>query len=170
MPNHTFRKVSSCVSFTVLGSARMGLKACPTTGMVIINRNAIGDCAIEASVKYTDDINPGTLQSVRVKGAVDETGVIQYHDYDFDFSDAGLDKLSTTHPHVYGMYLASRTHLLQQHGFVMHQRMIRPCKPAKLVAQVLTTAENLVVAKDKKKMTALATIGKDLGKVSMESL
>ena len=157
------------------GWARMGLKACPSTGMVIINRNAIGDCAIGASVKYTDDINPGTLQSVRVKGAVDETGVIQYHDYDFDFSGAGLDKLSTSHPHVYGMYLASRTHLLQQPGFVMHQRMIRPCKPAKLAAQVLTTSENLVLAKEKdarkktktnkKKMTALATIGKDLGKV-----
>jgi hypothetical protein len=115
------------------------------------------------------------LQSVRVKGAVDETGVIQYHDYDFDFSGAGLDKLSTTLPHVYGMYLASRTHLLQQPGFVMHQRMIRPCKPAKLVTQVLATTENLVIAKDKdarkktktnkKKMTALATIGKDLVKV-----
>jgi hypothetical protein len=127
----------------------MGLKACPKTGMVIINPNAIGDCAIGASVKYTDDINPGMLQSVRVKGAVEETGVIQYHDYDFDFIGAGLDKLSTTHPHVSGMYLASRMHLLHQPGFVMRQCMIRPCKPAKLVAQVLTTAENLVVAKDK---------------------
>ncbi len=53
--------------------------------------------------------------------------------------------------------------------------MQRPCKPAKLVAQVLTTADNLVLAKAKdtrkhekhakKKMTALVTIGKDLGKV-----
>jgi hypothetical protein len=157
------------------GWARMGLKACITTGMVIINRHAIGDTAIGASVKYADDMNPGTRQSVRVKGAVDEAGVIQYHDYDFDFSGPALDELANSHPHVYGMYLASRTHLMQQPGFVMHQRLVRPCKPAKLVAQVLTTADNLVLAqaKDtrkhekqtKKKMTALATIGKDLGKV-----
>ena len=82
------------------GWARMGLKACPTTGMVIINRHAIGDSAIGASVKYTDDMNPGTLQSVRVKGALDEAGVIQYHDYDFDFSGPALDQLANTHPHV----------------------------------------------------------------------
>jgi hypothetical protein len=153
----------------------MGLKACITTGMVIINRHAIGDTAIGASVKYADDMKPGTRQSVRVKGAVNEAGVIQYNDYDFDFSGPALDQLANTHPHVYGMYLASRTHLMQQPGFVMHQRVIRPCKPAKLVAQILTTADNLVLAKDKdlrkhakntkKKMTALATIGKDLGKV-----
>jgi hypothetical protein len=151
----------------------MGLKACPTTGMVIINRHAIGDTAIGASVKYIDDMNPGMLQSVRVKGAQDEDGVIQYHDYDFNFSGPALDELASAHPHVYGMYLASRTHLMQQPGFVMHRRLIRPCKPAKLFAQVLTTADNLVLAKEKdtrknqksakKKMTALATIGKDLG-------
>jgi hypothetical protein len=82
---------------------------------------------------------------------------------------------ASTNPHVYGMYLAARTYLMQQPGFVMHQRLIRPCKPAKMFAQVLTTAENLVLVKQKdsrknkkttkKKMTALATIGKDLGKV-----
>jgi hypothetical protein len=110
-----------------------------------------------------------------VKGALDEDRVIQYHNYDFDFSGPALDELASTHPHDYCMYLASRTHLMQQPGFVMHQRLIRPCKPAKLFAQILTTADNLVLAKEKdsrknqkttkKKLTALATIGKDLEKV-----
>jgi hypothetical protein len=38
------------------GWARMGLKACTTSGMVVTNRNAIADCFIGASVKYSDDL------------------------------------------------------------------------------------------------------------------
>jgi hypothetical protein len=72
------------------------------------------------------------------------------------------------------MHLASRGYLMQQPGMVMHQREVRPCNIAKPLAQVLTTAEGLAAAKakddrkniavTKRKMTALATIGKDLGK------
>ena len=63
---------------------------------------------------------------------------------------------------------------MQQPGMVMHQREVRPCNIAKPLAQVLTTTEGLAAAKakddrkniavTKRKMTALATIGKELGK------
>jgi hypothetical protein len=149
----------------------MGLKACATTGMVVVNRNAIADVTIGASEKYQDEDSAGAMQSVRVKGGVDESGVLQFHDFDYDFSADGLEKLATSDPKVYGMYLASRTYM--QPGFVMHQRDVRPYKIAKPTAQVLTTVVNLQAAKDKdakknvkttkKKMTALATIGKELG-------
>ena len=157
------------------GWARMGLKACPTSGMVVINRNAVADVTLGAAVKYQDAENVGYLQSVRVKGGVDENGVLEYHDFDYDFSAEGLEKLARSDPNVYGMYLASRTYMMQQPGFVMHQRDVRPCKIAKPTAQVLTTSANLDAAKakdarksvnaTKKKMTALANIGKELGKV-----
>jgi hypothetical protein len=65
--------------------------------------------------------------------------------------------------------------MLQQPGFVMHQLDVRPCKIAKPTVQVLTTSVNLLAAKEKdarktvtttkKKMTALAIIGRELGKV-----
>jgi hypothetical protein len=142
--------------------------------MVVINRNAIADVTIGASEKYHDEDAAVAIQSVRVKGGVDDSGVLQFHDFDFDFS-AGLEKLATSELKVYGMYLASCTYMLQQPVFVMHQRDVRPCKIAKPTAQVLTTAVNLQAAKDKdarknvkttkKKMTALANIGKELGKV-----
>ncbi len=130
---------------------------------------------LAASEKYNDEELAGAKQSLRVKGGVDDDGVLQFHDYDFDFSAEGLEKLATTDPKVYGMYLASRSYILQQPGFVMHQRDVRPCKNAKPIAQVLTTSVNLLAAKEKdarkkvtttkKKMTALATIGRELGKV-----
>ncbi len=57
----------------------------------------------------------------------------------------------------------------------MHQLDVRPCKIAKPTVQVLTTSVNLLAAKEKdarktvtttkKKMTALAIIGRELGKV-----
>jgi hypothetical protein len=157
------------------GWARMGLKSCATSGMVAINRNAIADVTIGASEKCQDEDAAGAIQSVRVKGGVDDSGVLQFHDFDYDFSADGLEKLATSDPKVYGMYLASRTYMMQQPGFVMHQRDVRPCKIAKPTAQVLTTAVNLQAAKDKdarksvkttkKKMTALANIGKEPGKV-----
>jgi hypothetical protein len=157
------------------GWARMGLTSCATSGMVVINRTAIADVTLGASEKYQDEDAAMAIQSVRVKGGVDDAGVLQFHDFDYDFSVNGLEKLATSDPKVYGMYLASRTYMMKQPGFVMHQRDVRPCKIAKPTAQVLTTAVNLQAAKNKdarknlkttqKKMTALANIGKELGKV-----
>jgi hypothetical protein len=39
--------------------------------------------------------------------------------------------------------------MMQQPGFVMHQRDVRPCKIAKPTAQALTTSANLEAAKEK---------------------
>ena len=153
----------------------MGLSACSTTGMVVINRTAIADFAIGGSEKYSEERLPGSLQAVRVKGGLDTNGVLTYHDYEFDFSADALEQLVQTDSRVYGMHLASRSYLMQQPGMVMHQREVRPCNIAKPLAQVLTTTtEGLAAAKakddrkniavTKRKMTALATIGKELGK------
>jgi hypothetical protein len=151
------------------GWARMGLSACSTTGMVVINRTAIADFAIGGSEKYSEERLPGSLQAVRVKGGLDTNGVLTYHDYEFDFSADALEQLAQSDPRVYGMHLASRSFLMQQPGMVMHQREVRPCNIAKPLAQVLTTTEGLAAAKakddkkniavTKRKMTALATIG-----------
>ncbi len=154
----------------------MGLKACSTSGMMVISQNAIADVTLAAPEKHHDEELAGAKQSVRVKSGVDDDGVLQFHDYDFDFSAEGLQKLATSDPKVYGMYLASPSYMLQQPGFVTHQHDVRPCKIAKPTAQVLTTSVNLQAAQKKdarkkvnttkKKMTALATIGKELGKVA----
>ena len=151
------------------GWARMGLSACSTTGMVVINRTAIADFAIGGSEKYSAERIPGSLQAVRVQGGLDANGVLTYHDYEFDFSADALEQLAHSDPRVYGMHLASRSFLMQQPGMVMHQHEVRPCNIAKPLAQVLTTEEGLAAAKakdekknvavTKRKMTALATIG-----------
>jgi hypothetical protein len=114
-------------------------------------------------------------QSVRVRGAVDEEGVLQFHDFKFDFSAKALHTMETEKPESYALYLATRKYLFAQPGFVMHQRVVRPCKIANPKALVCTTAANLVVAQEKdarknesttkRKMTSLANIGKELGKV-----
>jgi hypothetical protein len=152
----------------------MGLSACSTTGMVVINRTAIADFAIGGSEKYSEERLPGSLQAVRVKGGLDTNGALTYHDYEFDFSANALEQLAQTDPRVYGMHLASRSYLMRQPGMVMHQREVRPSNIAKPLALVLTTTERLAAAKakddrkniavTKRKMTALATIGKELGK------
>jgi hypothetical protein len=152
----------------------MGLSACSTTGMVVINRTATADFAIYGSEKYSEQRLSGSLQAVRVKGGLDTNGVLTYHDYEFDFSADALEQLAQTDPRVYVMHLASRSYLMQQPGMVMHQCEVRPCNIAKPLAQVLTTTEGLAAAKAKderknivvtnRKMTNLATIGKELGK------
>ena len=58
----------------------MGLSACSTTGMVVINRTAIADFAIGGSEKYSERL-AGSLQAVRVKGGLDDNGILTYHDY-----------------------------------------------------------------------------------------
>jgi hypothetical protein len=157
------------------GWARMGLSSCPETGMVVINRRAILDVCIAGSEKYSDALDPAMEQSVRVRGAVDEDGVLQFHDFKFDFSAKALHTMETEKPESYAMYLATRKYLFAQPGFVMHQRVVRPCKIANPKALVCTTAANLIVAQEKdarknasttkRKMTSLANIGKELGKV-----
>ncbi len=57
------------------GWARMGLSACRTTGMVVINRTAIPDFAIVVSEKYSEERLQGSLQAVRVKGGLDTNGI-----------------------------------------------------------------------------------------------
>jgi hypothetical protein len=49
----------------------MGFKAYATTGMVVINWNAIADVTIGASEKYQDEDSAGAIHSVRVKGGID---------------------------------------------------------------------------------------------------
>ena len=73
----------------------MGFKAYATTGMVVINWNAIADVTIGASEKYQDEDSAGAIHSVRVKGGIDESGMLQFHNFDYDFSTDGLEKLAT---------------------------------------------------------------------------
>ena len=40
-------------------------------------------------------------QSVRVRGAVDEDGVLQFHDFKFDFSAKALHTMETEKPESY---------------------------------------------------------------------
>ena len=110
-----------------------------------------------------------------MRGAVYEDGVLQFHDFKFDFSAKALHTMETEKPESYAMYLATRKYLFAQPGFVMHQRVVRPCKIANPNALVCTTASNLVAAQEKderknasttkRKLNCLANIGKELGKV-----
>ena len=157
------------------GWARMGLTSCPDTGMVVINRRAILDVCLGGSEKYSDALDPAMEQSVRVRGAVNAEGVLQFHDFKFDFSAKALNTMETEQPESYALYLATRKHLFAQPGFVMHQRAVRPCKIANPNALVCTTASNLIAAQEKdarkdasttkRKLNCLANIGKELGKV-----
>ena len=93
---------------------------------------------------------------MRVRGGINAEGVLQFHDFKFDFSAKALHTMETEKPESYALYLATRKYLFAQPGFVMHQRVVRPCKIANPNALVCTTAANLVVAqeKDARKMTS----------------
>ena len=79
----------------------MGLTSCPDTGMVVINRRAILDVCLGGSEKYSDALDPAMEQSVRVRGAVNAEGVLQFHDFKFDFSAKALNTMETEQPESY---------------------------------------------------------------------
>ena len=105
--------------------------------------------------------------------SVDGKGNSVFEDFDFDLSQKGLKTMMMERPELYAMYEVTRTYLLSQPGMAMKQPTVKPTKIGQPTTRLLTDSSNLEAAqaKDvrkaatikKKKTTALAQIGNELG-------
>ena len=155
------------------GWKAMGLQACKETGMVCINRNAIKEYKLASSDKYTPLVQAGVQQAVRICTGTGDDGTNIFKDYDFNFTQEGLENIRIRNPELYAMHIASKTYLMQQEGMPMHQRGVKPCAIEQPLARVLTTKAmlNVAIQKDivslarttKMKRNVIAKIGKELG-------
>jgi hypothetical protein len=151
----------------------MGLSTDTVSGVLRIDRSAIPARALAASSKYDNDKPFAAEQTVRLCVSVDGKGNSVFEDFDFDLSEEGLNTMKTERPELFAMYQATKTYLLSQPGMAMKQPTVKPTKIAQCTARLLTDDANLVaaLAKDarkdvttkKKKTTALAQIGNELG-------
>jgi hypothetical protein len=155
------------------GWKKMGLSQDRLTGLLRIDRSAIPDRALAASDKYDTTKAVAAKQSVRLCVASDGKGNSVFEDFDFDLSQEGLKTMMTERPELYAMYEVTKTYLLAQPGMAMKQPTVKPTKIAQPTTRLLTDAAYLkeAQAKDsrkaatikKKKTTALAQIGNELG-------
>jgi hypothetical protein len=155
------------------GWKKMGLSEDKLTGLLRIDRAAIPDRALAASDKYDTTKTIAAKQSVRLCVSTDGKGNSVFEDFDFDLSQEGLKTMMVDRPELYAMYEVTKTYLLSQPGMAMKQPTVKPSKIAQTTARLLTDEATLEAAqaKDvrkaatikKKKTTALAQIGNELG-------
>jgi hypothetical protein len=155
------------------GWKKMGLSVDRLTGLLRIDRYAIPDRALAASDKYDTTKTAAAKQSIRLCVSADGQGNSVFKDFAFDLSQDGLKTMMNESPELYAMYQVTKTYLLSQPGMAMKQPTVKPTKIGQPTTRLLTDGANLEAAqaKDvrkaattkKKKTTALAQIGNELG-------
>ncbi len=108
------------------GWAKIGLGIDPVSGLLQINRKAVGDASFAHSIKYEDKADVGIFQSVHLPVTQGDQTV--YENFDFDFSEESLTAMQKNNPQLYAMHLASKAFIMQQPSMVINQRTFKAPK------------------------------------------